>query len=179
MINLLPPSARKQIKLEYWTRVLTVWMVMISCGLFIIAALTFPTKVLLLALSSTLSSEMGKVKDQQQVFKELDNEVAQINALIKHLDTSKEPNFLSNLIYELDTLALPDVKLTQFNVVESVDGVVESVNLVGFADTRTGLSEFRDRLEASVHFEAVLLPISNLTKDKDITFSLTVNLEKP
>jgi hypothetical protein len=45
---------------------------------------------------------------------------------------------------------------------------------MGTADTRAHLSAFKNALEAHTLFKVASLPLSNLAKDKDIDFSITI-----
>lgn len=176
MINLIPPKAKKIVIREYWTRVFVVWLFMLSIVLLIMAFLSVPTYILLRSLESAMASQIDYAKAEQGSYKELERTIKNTNALVNHLNLNEEQLSFSALLSELDAVAGPLVTLTQFGFIEE-EGVLKQVSLLGQADTRVLLSTFRDKLEAHEAFASVDLPISNLAKDKDITFSMKVSLE--
>ncbi len=176
MINLIPPKAKKIVVREYWTRAASVWFLIFSFALLVMAFLSVPTYILLRSLESAMASQIDYAKAEQGSYKESERTIKNANALINHLNRSEAQMSFSALLGKLDTVAGPGVTLTEFGFVEE-EGVLKQVSLLGHADTRVLLSSFRDRLTAHDLFLSVDLPISNLAKDKDITFSMKVTLE--
>lgn len=176
MINLIPPKAKKIVTREYWTRAAVVWFFMLSFALLIMAFLCVPTYILIHSLESAMASQINYAKAEQGSFKELERTIKDTNALVNHLNRDEGKMSFGSLVNDLDEVAGANVTLTQFGFVEE-EGVLKQVSLLGHANTRVALSNFRDALEAHGLFGAVDLPISNLAKDKDITFSMKVGLE--
>ena len=58
------------------------------------------------------------------------------------------------------------------------EGEFAPVNIIGTASDRRTLAGYRDRLLESDKIDTVDLPISNLAQDKEIKFSITVNIVK-
>ena len=56
---------------------------------------------------------------------------------------------------------------------------VREISISGTAASRQALADFRNRLREEDGVESVDLPISNLAKDRDIPFELTVTFVKP
>ena len=99
------------------------------------------------------------------------------NRLISHLEFSEVPQTrFSTHLNLIDELAGEAILLTKFNLTPE-EGVLNTITLIGVADTRTALANFRDALENHPRYSNVELPISNLAKESNITFtlSLTVN----
>lgn len=176
MINLIPPKAKKIVIREYWTRAGAVWLLMFSFAFLIMAFLSVPTYILLRSLESAMASQIDYAKAEQGSYKESESTIKNANALINHLNRSEAQMSFSSLLGELDTVAGAGVTLTEFGFVEE-DGALKQISLLGHADTRVLLSSFRDRLVAHNLFLSVDLPLSNLAKDRDITFSMKVMLE--
>ena len=57
-------------------------------------------------------------------------------------------------------------------------GVVASVKVDGLAETRNDLASFRDILLQNDSISDVVLPISNLAKERDIEFALAIVLNE-
>jgi len=47
MINLIPPAARRAVTIEYWTRVVIIWLCLFLLAVIIIAVLQLPSYVLI------------------------------------------------------------------------------------------------------------------------------------
>jgi hypothetical protein len=173
MINLIPPKAKKAIVREYWVRVISIWLVLLGVVFFALTLLSLPSWVLVNALSTTINTRMNQIEGDQQTYSELAKEVKDFNEIIKQVDGTKARVNFSELIYTLDDIAGDNILLTQFSLKET-EGKIDKINLIGYAATRVDLSNFREVLENHDLFSDVDLPISNLAKDKDITFSLSV-----
>ena len=176
MINLIPPVARRAVTKEYWIRVVSVWLFMLSMVLALILALQLPTYILIKAYSQALDTQFDTAEAMQVEFDTLEDEVKTANELVAHLGEQGDASVrFSELVYELDGLASDTVVLTQFSMQREA-GEVEVVNIIGEAANRTALSKFRDAVEGSERFISAELPISNLAKDKDIVFSMKITM---
>ena len=176
MINLIPPVARKAVTREYWTRVVTTWALLVSFALMLVLVMQLPTYVLVGALEDALAGQINTATEKQGAFSDLEDEIKEVNALISHLGQQEDADRkFSELIYELDVIAPETVTITQLSM-QREDAVLETIDVIGVAANRTALSNFRDAIEAHEDFDSAELPISNLAKDRDILFSMTVSM---
>lgn len=177
MINLIPPGAKKSITLEYRLRVLSVWFFASAVALVLGACVLVPSYVLInvqiSALSSSAASASQKLATLKDVSKELDLASKQARALINGLQYNQMSDYAA-LFRKLES---NEVTFSQISINRSKDGV-SPIQLSGTATSRQTLATFRDQLLAEPVIESVDLPISNLAKDKDIQFSLTVTMKK-
>ena len=60
----------------------------------------------------------------------------------------------------------------------SSNGIISEIHVKGTAHTRETLAQFRDILEASLMFEKVEIPITDLVRDVDLPFAIKVILTK-
>jgi len=180
MINLIPPVAKKQVLREYRIRVLSVWLVLIALVLLISSALVTPTLLLVNSLENTHAINLSEIKQDQSENEEIAEVVKDYNQVIRQVNQNQDRVRFSELVYLLDDLAGDEINLTQFNFKET-NGKIDNISLIGFADTRSSLSDFREVLDKHEVFSDIKLPISNLAKDRDITFSMqvTYNEVKP
>lgn len=177
MINLIPPKAKKIVIREYWSRVAAVWMLMLSFALLIMSLLSLPTYVLIRSLEDAMASQIDYAKAEEGSYKESERVIRDTNAFVNHLRGGEEDIAFSIFIEELDKISSENITLTQFGFARE-NGELKQISLTGHANTRVGLSNFRDELAAHELFASVDLPISNLAKDKDITFSMKLLLEE-
>lgn len=83
---------------------------------------------------------------------------------------------VSQYLELFDELQDSKINLSEISISKTDKGI-EPVLLIGEASDRQALAAFRDRLLATPQVSAVDLPISNLAKDKDIQFSITVTID--
>jgi hypothetical protein len=174
MINLIPPAVRKAIVKEYWVRVTSVFL----C----IAAGVALTSILFLSPVYVL------ISSQVDVFAQTANEAAmrvaeydvsaaalvEANGMAQKIVDLREVDKFSTAVELLESLQGATIELDGFEFGRSLDGSLAPVEVTGEAATRQALADFRDRLLADKTVAEVNLPISNLAKDKNIQFSLSV-----
>jgi hypothetical protein len=175
MINLIPPAAKKRLKFEYWTRVMSVWLLIWAVALVVGASLLFPTYVLIgsqinvFAESAALASE--KVSSYENVSKTLVQSSQQASFILNESDLPE----ISKYIDLLKSLEGSDITIDRIDV--NRDGtVLQPIRVTGEADSRQALASFRDRLVAEAVVSEVDLPISNLAQDREILFSISIIL---
>ena len=176
MINLIPSSARRSLLIEYWVRVLSTWLILWSVSLFASALILYPAYVLIgsqVAVYETSAKEASqKVASYENVSMSLVQASVQAKAIMDELSI---PVF-SDYIELFEGLQGTGIQINKIGL-SRVDNGIAPVLLVGIADNRQSLASFRDRLLAEEQVVSVDLPISNLARDKDIQFSITVTLK--
>jgi len=173
MINLIPPHARKQVQLEYWIRVVSVWAVLIALVCAIIGILLLPSYLLVQAQLSEQALLYTNASAKNDSYTALENDVRTANeAAAKLLDTDTEPLF-SMYLNMLDTMAQGLVSLENVTFARE-QGNVDSIQITGVAGSRTLLSQFQNTIEAHPLILSAKVPLSNLAKDKDIPFNINV-----
>ena len=142
-----------------------------------ILAITFlPVRVLVEAKidayqeSAVVASE--KIASYETVSKELDRSTEQARLLINN----NQQNSLSKIVELFSSMEGSGVELTALTVIRAEGNQVDPVKLTGNALDRQALADFRDRLLEQEEIEVVDFPISNLAKDSDISFSITVTM---
>lgn len=172
MINLIPPAAKKIMVREYWTRVLTVWVMLGGTACLIVTLLLLPTYLLLSIKTSVIKEQAAaatqKVASYDVSATELQTANRQAQILLKDTTTLS----YSGLVAEFETIAGEGVSINDFRFLQS--STLGTISLSGVATTREDLANFRDRLESDVRFAKVDLPISNLIKDRDLLFSMSL-----
>ncbi|MCB9810661.1 MAG: hypothetical protein H6779_02425 [Candidatus Nomurabacteria bacterium] len=175
MINLIPPTAKKQITKEYWVRVISVWLFAVSVAGLLVAISLLPVYVLVTSQVGTYASSAkevaAKVADYDLSASALTMAKRQ-SALLVELQQLEQ---FSSLMAAIDDLQGSMIIINDYEFLRA-GMAVESVEVKGIADTREALVEFRDNLSALPEVKDVKLPISDLAKDKDIGFTLSVNL---
>lgn len=178
MINLIPAEAKKHLLREYWMRSVTVWFFLWSFALLLGITLLVPSYVLLnlqvKAYSETAQTANEKNANFEAVAKELESASKTAAALSEQLVRPSMTEYLTLL----KSLESTNVNVARISFSREGD-VVGEMTVSGVADSRQALADFRNRMLDSDLIESVNLPISNLAKDKEIPFELTVTLVKP
>ena len=173
MINLIPPGAQKKVKHEYWIRVVSVWLMLGAIAFLMITILNIPAYLLVKNQLEFLTTEYQSASDDKRVFAELSQELRDANNIGTLLRTQKETYLFSEIITEIKTQAPGTVILRGFTIRRD-DGGIISITVRGQSASRNTLASFRDAIEASDMFESAELPLSNLAKDKDIPFNISI-----
>ncbi len=177
MINLIPREAKKRIIIEYWVRVASVWFFSITAALVAGICILVPTYVLIsLQIHATEGSSKAaseKVAGYEAATKELTKANQKAQILVGNNSYTPTTDYL-RLISAHEGKG---VMVSQVSLVRVKDGF-GPITVSGQADNRQALREFRDSLLGEPTVAAVDLPISNLAKDRDIQFSLTVTVKK-
>lgn len=176
MINLIPPSAKKSIQTEYWLRVLSVWCTLWSVALLMGSAVLVPSYVLIVSqvkvYADSAQEASQKILDFENVSKDLGRSSQQAGTLLLGL---KQP-LMSEYISRFKELEKPGINISKITMSRNETGLA-GAQIAGQAENRQALADFRDRLRGEATIAGVDLPISNLAKDKDIQFALTVTFK--
>jgi hypothetical protein len=174
MINLIPPAAKRGITIEYWKRVIAVWLCLFSTALVILAVFLLPTFIVLQSQIGYLQEAVTAGVDRVSRYDVTATELTTANKQAALLLENQATNTPSALIQIINTYAGNAVTLNnfQFSKLDSTPVLV----LSGVAATRQDLARFRDVLDQDTRFVAVDLPISNLIRDKDLLFSMEIEI---
>ncbi len=175
MANLIPPNARKKVKLEYWARVVSVWLVMLGLACLVVTALHVPVYKLVGDQNEVFNAWHEEVDADNKQFKESVKVINNTNEISRLLSSDAEQILFTEVIDEVDSLINEDVVVESYRM-ERSGGKVTNFVVSGESTTRFGLADFRKALENSDMFETAALPLSNLAKDADIPFDISVSL---
>ena len=176
MINLIPASAKNSLIKEYWMRAVTVWFFLGSAavllGIFILVPSYVLTNSQVSAYKDSAESASEKSANYETVSKELERS-GKLAAMMKE-------NFAlistSEYITLFRSLEGDGIEISQISITRAEKGV-EPIMISGVADDRQALAAFRDSVVAQEGVSSVDLPLSNLAKDKDIPFEITVTID--
>jgi hypothetical protein len=178
MINLIPPGAQNQVKREYWLRVFTVWIILIASACMMIATLYMPVYVLVRSQLDAFLQAYTQASIESDSFKDSELAIEKANEIAKLLSEADKAISFSTVIFELEEVSQAHgVTITEFVLLRE-KGELQPIVLRGIALSRLDLTSFRDAIEAHELFKSAELPLSNLAKDKDITFGITIKPEE-
>jgi len=175
MVNLIPPTAKKGVIVEYWVRVATVWAGLASAASVVIAIVMLPVYVLVDVQIAAYIKSADIASQKIASFESVSNELALSTQQAQLVLAGDREARLSEIVFMFDELERDGISLSRATVDRDSTGVAP-VQLSGNASDRQSLADFRDRLLAEDRIAAVDFPISNLAKDIDISFTITVTL---
>jgi len=173
MINLIPPNARKQVQLEYWVRVCSVWVILVAVAVVIIGSLLMPSLVLVHAQKAVYDTVYQDVSSQNSAYKQEEDLIRTANAVAKRLASADTSMPFSTLLLQIKSIASSRVDIQTISSSKE-EGLIKSIQVSGEASSRSTLVQFRDALQAHPAFDSVALPLSNLAKDKDVPFNVVI-----
>ncbi len=176
MVNLIPTNAQKQIKREYRLRVVTVWAVLLASSFVVIAALTVPLYVLVDSQLEASGLEYEQASLDATAMNEAKEKLVHANETAKLLAQKKTAVPFSNVFDALESLTDSAVSITSVAYTPDVKEGTPQVVIQGVASSRASLADFQTRLESHALFENIVLPLSNLVQDRDITFEISLEL---
>ncbi len=175
MINLISPDARRRITTEYWVRVITVWLFLLTVAAMLAGAFLLPPYML---VTSQVRSFVAEAEAAKALVANGDGTaraliIASDQARLL-IDAERTLRFTA-IIDELVQVVDEGIVVREYNFLRTASGVAP-VQVGGVAETRQSLAAFRDALLAQPLVTAVDLPISSFAKDRDIQFLITLTI---
>ena len=177
MANVQPETQKKMMRREYRVRLVTTSLIFVSVALVVAIVFLIPSLVLSQSRKNTTVQQLetfkgfAELQETNESFEELRIANEKITLLSLGGGGVSVEDILDTIAYVKPTaISVSGISMSQ-RVVEDV--LEQSVTLSGVADTRTDLLSFVELLEKEELFSNVDLPISNLAKEREISFSLS------
>lgn len=170
-MNFLPEEEKILLKKEYLRRVLVVAGIFVFISVFLNITLLAPLFLNFKIQENELKKRLDLSQKNLSAIdsKETTSFIKEINEKISILDFSNIPT-KSELVKKIISLKPEPVRLNNISISQT------DVIIKGKADRRTDFVNFVDSLKMEKTFQKVDSPVSNLVKEKDIEFSLTISL---
>jgi hypothetical protein len=173
MFTLLPQQQRKLLYRQYRTRLLIVILLMSTSLAIICAIMLLPSYIYLSFSHASLEGQMSQVEKK---VKEKSNKGImtvlggiQSNLSIIKPDETEIVDTIKKVINDMNT----GISITSFTYNYGSKNN-SSLTFKGVAKTRSELIDFTKELKKEIGFTGVDLPISNLAKEVDVPFNITV-----
>jgi CHASE2 domain-containing sensor protein len=176
MINLLSAQYKKLFKRMYTVRLLTVSLFVAAALILIHGVLFVPTYVFLQTrvLTQTVEKELISRTLEASGSGEVEKRLAELHQKITLLETlPAAPSFVS-AVEEVLEVSRIGIKLTQFSY--EPKSAEAQIALRGVAVDRDALRGFAKRLEDRPEVASVAFPIGDLSKEKDLPFTISIEL---
>ncbi len=177
MYNLLPYQQKKSLKREYYIRLATVSVSIITIlGIFLFLTL-LPSYFLSLSKKESSAKQLAlaraKVADQK-----IENHISftELRSLSDAVLKKIQSRSLNSIIEQILRDKTSGIKITGFDITAPNDAGLRTVGVVGVADNRSSILEFAKKLQADQLFKKVDVPDSNFQKSKNILFTITLTV---
>jgi len=177
MINLIPTAVRKAVIKEYWLRVLSVFLFIISVVAVGVTFLFLPAYVLVSTQVDVYAQSAAQAAERVADFDVSAKTLTDANQLAQKILEQKKVENFSTIMELTQSLQPAGITLSDMDLDRSEGGSV-SVKIGGLANTRNELAAFRDMLLQHESIADVILPISNLAQERDIKFTLALVLNE-
>jgi len=177
MINLIPSVVKKVIIRDYRVRVLSVFFFILSVVSIVIGFLFLPVYVLVSTQVNVYAKSAADAALEVADYASSTKILANANQMSQQIIQLRSADSFAATIKLIEANLGAGIKIELIELSRTA-GDIAPIRVNGMADTRQNLSQFRDRLLALPEIEDVVLPLSNLAKDKDIQFTISVVLSK-
>ena len=176
MINLLPVGEKKKIHRDYVFRLLTVVLGVVSLSAVIGIVTLFPSYFI---SDFQKRAAIEEVERTRKTSGESDKEniaslLKEAQLKLKILSSERKKVFLRTVFDTAIGYKPNTVVLTGMVYQEGSEGKLTFI-INGVADNREDLLVFSQNLKRDALFDNVELPVSNLAKDRNINFTLTIS----
>lgn len=179
MFNLLPDNLKKKIKTEYSLRrlivvIFSVVFVQVVCLVFL-----FPSWLISSYKEDDIISQTEEMSKSELLSSASStaSDIISINSKLNAIDSSLSYLTIIPYINGIISNKTGDIHISDFTYTSN-SSTTGTITLNGVSLTRESLVGFVKSLEGSDLFKSVDLPISNFAKDRNINFSININIEK-
>lgn len=159
-------------------RLVIVGLMMLALLMVVAIISLAPSYLLASHKKDIVKQELAKLGDNSaplQEQKDLEAAVRQTESAIQLLNFNKQGLLVSqDVMRKVSKYGTDSIKIT--GIYYDVKDLGQSVSLKGFAANRQSLTDFVDMLRRDPLFPDASLPISDLVKDKDINFTIMINI---
>lgn len=173
MFKLLTEEGREKIRHEYILRRIAVILGTVILALIVGVIGLFPSYLLSKIRYNETLERVTIVSKSAQIGEadlELKNWLSETNQRLTLLAPKPETDQPSTFIDQVLKKKVTNVSLKNFTWIKNNDKLDLSIN--GVALSRQALVAFEEALSSSEYFSDVILPVSDLAKDKDVNFQI-------
>ncbi|MCF7836044.1 MAG: hypothetical protein K9M15_02900 [Candidatus Marinimicrobia bacterium] len=177
MINLLPSQNKKLAKKETTRRFFVV--LSFSFLILLLIKILFSLSIFsyLVIMEKTIENQLSSTEKiaQLKMIEKLENDATEINNTLFALETIGEKSHLfSKDLEEIIEVCPSSVSI---NTLSLEAGENTKITFGGKAKTRNNLLDFFEKLKLNNRFKEVVLPVSSLLAEKDVDFSIAIEIE--
>ena len=181
MTNLLPSEQIKKNITEYHFRFAGTALAMLGITIFLATVFLSPSYFLASHKRAVIQNDPLWQNDKDDVAsrerqKEFEDVIKETNMVLDILGTTNNKFYVSGDVVA-KIIGYKTTPITISGIFYDASDVGDALSIKGIEVNRQGLISFTDMLKKDPSFASVDLPISNLVKDRDISFSISIKLK--
>ncbi|MFA5934380.1 MAG: hypothetical protein WC827_00620 [Candidatus Paceibacterota bacterium] len=178
MLNFIPEKNKGKIITEYFFRFFTYFLLFSFFTLVVLISLFLPSNFYSKYKNNNISGQLSSIKGEVGENNEDPIEIIKdVNKYVKIFVNEKEKTQFSDIIQKIISLKNKNIKISSISVINDVGDTVKIV-INGISGTRDSLTSFDRELKNEGYFQSVELPVSNLIKNIDSDFTMTLIYKK-
>ena len=178
--TLLPEKEIKKLKKEYRTRLVIFLLFFMSCSVFVGIISLAPAYIFSYTQEKEVLDRLAElqIKRQTDVVGSIKKELTDVTTIINKIKTGSDSVIYSNIVSKIISQKPSGVSIKSFDMQATGESATSTIIAViqGKAITRESLVAFKDRLTKDPLISKVELPVSDLAKSRDISYSIKVSL---
>jgi ABC-type phosphate transport system substrate-binding protein len=179
MFNVLPPNLKEKIKAEYRIRYITLVLLLVLCLQVSFLVFLLPSWITSVYKERDATVQLENIRQSPlakgaspiaSIITDTNKKLVLINSILQYPEVTP-------IVQSILANKTSPVRLNEF-LYTSKTASTSAFLIGGVSSTREGLVSFVKNLEKSGEFKTVYLPVSQLAKDKNLDFSITLGVEK-
>jgi hypothetical protein len=170
--NLLPNDIKKKIKREYYMRLLSVFLLTLSVSVVVGVFSLLPTYIKMSQDFKLKQKDYTNIQDANAIREDTQKEVLKTKTMLSVIDENLKKKKLTDLLFEALKCKPEGVDVVAF----SFNRNSNNLTLDGVAKTRNLVVEYAKKLEENKNFTKVPIPISDLAKNSNLNFRLSIGI---
>jgi hypothetical protein len=174
MRNLLTPTIKRQLRREYLLRVAVIGLIFFSVAVLLGIIAFMPSYLLSMSERRAVVSQAAVIEESlaSREIQELSNDLHRSRTELELIAGLETGGVISDRLIALVESGSLGISLSSFSYTR---GEGESTLIIsGEADTRSDLLAFEGILDENPDYTSVILPVSNLVSERNISFSITL-----
>lgn len=179
MYTLLPEEFKKRVVKVYRIRAGLVFVVFALITVLVGLVSLLPAYLNSYAQLTEVKSEGLKAQksNSSEELKKFEKKISNATTMVETMQKEIPPFAISDVLHKLILSRVDGITLTSFEISGAGDKGGIYIQTQGKAATREALVGFKKKLSSVSGITKVELPISDLTKSKDIAFNLRINAD--
>jgi len=173
VINLLPPKFKQEKKIKKSVKTISIFLTTI---LIILLILTGGILAADYFSKKDLDKVADKIAEQDKLllrYKDTENNIKTVNSKLSKVESANRSRILwSNLLIELSKLTPAQVQIKTL----TLDQRTKKVTLTGYAETRSDIARFKEKMSSSKYFKNVTFS-SSVHNEQQGNFSFNISSE--
>jgi len=178
VINVLPPNKKSLLHREYWIRLFTVMLNLVTVLSIVASILLFPSYFLSKLKEGLVESRLEAFNRDNPDLKNgnLNTTISDINLKLENLAKYQPTYSVSEKVFN-NILSSRTEGITFSQILFNKKGDISTLDIHGIATNRDALRNFKSTLDNNQNFSVVNLPISDFLEKSNLPFTISITIK--